>query len=189
MKMDNVRVLGISGSLRKYSFNTGLLKAALQMLPEGMEMEIFDLSPIPLFNGDFETTGVPEAVIQFKKQIASADGLLLAITEYNYSISGVLKNAIDWASRPVKDSPLNGKPFAMIGAGGALGTARAQYHFRQVAVFTNMITFNKPELMVPRAYESFDDKGNLVDEKVKEKLKNLLKEFYAFVVKLKKIES
>jgi chromate reductase len=183
--MDIVRVLGISGSLRKYSFNTGLLKAALQMMPEGMEMEIISLATIPLYNGDSETTGVPEPVVSFKKQIASADALLLAIPEYNYSISGVLKNAIDWASRPIKDSPLNGKPFAMIGAGGALGTARAQYHFRQVAVFTNMITFNRPELMVPRAYESFDDKGNLVDEKVKEKLKNFLQEFFTFVVKSK----
>ena len=157
------------------------------MLPEGMEMEISSLSSIPLYNGDLENTGVPESVTNFKKHIVSVDALLLAITEYNYSISGVLKNAIDWASRPVKDSPLNGKPFAMIGAGGALGTARAQYHFRQVAVYTNMITFNKPELMVPKAYEKFDDKGNLVDENVKEKLKNFLQEFYTFVVKSKEI--
>ena len=185
--MDKVRVLGISGSLRKSSFNTGLLKAASQMLPEGMELEIFGLDSIPLFDGDFEITGVPEPVVNFKKQIASADALLLAVTEYNYSISGVLKNAIDWASRPVKDSPLNGKPFAMIGAGGALGTARAQYHLRQIAVYTNMITFNRPELMVPRAYEKFDDQGNLIDDKVKDKLRNLLQEFYTFVVNLRKV--
>jgi len=186
MVKNNVRVLGISGSLRKSSFNTGLLRAALQMLPEGMEMEIFSLSSIPLYNGDLEKSGVPESVIEFKNKIASADALLIAIPEYNYSIAGVLKNAIDWASRPPKDSPLNGKPFAMIGAGGALGTARAQYHFRQVAVFTNMITFNKPELMVPKANEKFDDKGNLVDDKVKDKLKKLLQELYTFVVNLNK---
>jgi chromate reductase len=187
--MDIIRVLGLSGSLRKSSFNTGLLKAASQLLPEGMELEIFNLSSIPLYNGDLENTGVPESVINFKKHIVSSDALLLAIPEYNYSISGVLKNAIDWASRPVKDSPLNEKPFAMMGAGGALGTARAQYHFRQVAVYTNMLTFNKPELMVPRAYEKFDDKGNLVDEKVKDQLKNLLQELYNFVVKVKKMSS
>jgi chromate reductase, NAD(P)H dehydrogenase (quinone) len=187
MTMDIVRVLGLSGSLRKFSFNTGLLKAALQLMPERMEMEIFSLSSIPLYNGDLESSDMPESVIYFKKRIAIADALLLAIPEYNYSISGVFKNAIDWASRPIKDTPLNGKPFAMMGAGGALGTARAQYHFRQVAVYTNMLTFNKPELMVPKAIEKFDDKGNLVDEKVKNQIKNLLQELYGFVLEIREI--
>ncbi len=184
--MNTIHVLGISGSLRKASFNSGLLRAATQMLPEEMTLEIFDLSPIPLYNGDLENSSMPESVINFKQKIAAADALLIAIPEYNYSIAGVLKNAIDWASRPVKSSPLNGKPFAMMGAGGGLGTARAQYHFRQVAVFTNMITFNKPELMIPRAFEKFDDKGNLVDEKVKDQIKNLLLALNNLVGLLKK---
>jgi len=182
---NNINVLGISGSLRKASFNSGLLRAAAEVLPQGMNLEIYNISDIPLYNEDILIDGIPEPVLKFKEKVAEADALLLAIPEYNYSIAGVLKNAIDWVSRPVKGSPLNGKPFAMMGAGGALGTARAQYHFRQVAVFTNMITFNKPELMVPRASEKFDENGNLTDEHVKEKLKNLLSTLNDFVNRLK----
>jgi chromate reductase len=171
-----IRILGISGSLRKASNNTGLLRAAMEVMPDNMEMDIFDLSAIPLYNGDLEKDP-PEAVLEFKTKIAEADGLLFAVPEYNYSIAGVLKNAIDWASRPVKDSPLNDKPFALMGAGGGLGTARAQYHFRQLAVFTNMHTFNKPELFVSKAWEKFDQNGNLTDESIKEKIKSLLETF------------
>ena len=168
-----INVLGFSGSLRKASYNSGLLRAAKEVLPENMSLEIFDISPIPLFNQDL-ASNPPESVTIFKEKIAKADALLIAIPEYNYSIAGVLKNAMDWASRPAKDSPLNGKPFAMMGAGGRLGTARAQYHFRQIAVYTNMFTFNRPELFVPRAYEKFDKEGNLLDESIKERIKVLL---------------
>ncbi len=169
-----IKVLGISGSIRKNSFNTGLLSAAIEIQPENMEIEIANLSNLPLYNEDNNIGNAPESVKVFKQKVAEADSLLFAVTEYNYSLSGVLKNAIDWASRPLKDSPLNGKPFAMMGAGGGLGTARAQYHLRQIAVFTNMITFNKPELFVPRAIEKFDENGNLTDDTIKEKIKILL---------------
>jgi chromate reductase, NAD(P)H dehydrogenase (quinone) len=168
-----INVLGFSGSLRKASYNSGLLRAAREVLPENMSLEIFDISPIPLFNQDL-ASNPPESVTTFKDKIAKADALLIAIPEYNYSIAGVLKNAMDWASRPAKDSPLNGKPFAMMGAGGRLGTARAQYHFRQFAVYTNMFTFNRPELFVPGAYEKFDEEGNLLDESIKERIRVLL---------------
>ena len=168
-----INVLGFSGSLRKGSYNSGLLRAAGEVLPENMYLEIFDISPIPLFNQDL-ASNPPESVTTFKEKIAKADALLIAIPEYNYSIAGVLKNAMDWASRPAKDSPLNGKPFAMMGAGGRLGTARAQYHFRQFAVYTNMFTFNRPELFVPRASEKFDKEGNLLDESIKERIQVLL---------------
>ncbi len=173
MTEKKIRLLGFAGSLRKASCNTGLLRAAQEVMPANMEMEIYSLANIPLYNGDLEAAP-PAAVADFKKKIAAADALLISVTEYNYSIAGVLKNAIDWASRPVKDSPLNGKPFAMMGAGGAMGTARAQYHLRQLAVYTNMFTFNKPEVFVPNSIEKFDKDGNLKDDSVKERIKLLL---------------
>ncbi len=173
MEEKKINLLGISGSIRNASYNTGLLRAAQEVLPSSMNLEIYSLAKIPLYNGDLESNP-PNSVIEFKSKISESDALLFAITEYNYSVSGVLKNAIDWASRPVKNSPLNGKPFAMMGAGGALGTARAQYHFRQIAVFTNMHTFNKPEVLVTNAYEKFDSNGNLKDEPTKERIKLLL---------------
>jgi chromate reductase len=168
-----INVLGFAGSLRKGSYNRGLLRAAQEVVPENMRLEIFDLALIPLYNNDIEANP-PQAVLDFKARLAAADALLIACPEYNYSISGVLKNAIDWASRPPKESPLNGKPVAIIGAGGGLGTARAQYHLRQVAVFTNMFPLNKPEFMVPRAWEKFDASGNLSDEGLKERLAKVL---------------
>jgi len=173
MESGKIHLLGFAGSIRKASCNTGLLRAALEVMPKNMEMEIYSLANIPLYNGDTEANP-PASVAEFKKKVAEADALLIAVTEYNYSISGVLKNAIDWASRPVKDSPLSGKPFAMMGAGGQLGTARAQYHFRQLAVYTNMITFNKPELFVPNSFDKFDQNGKLKDEKVMALIKPLL---------------
>ncbi len=169
-----IHVLGFSGSLRKASYNSGLLRAALDQLPEGMTLEIFDLAPIPLYNEDLNVDGGPEPVRAFKAKIAQADALLIATPEYNYSLPGVLKNAIDWASRPSKDSPLSDKPIAIMGAGGIMGTVRAQSHLRQVAVYTNMHPFNKPELEVQRAWEKFDQNGNLTDEPTRQAIRALL---------------
>jgi chromate reductase len=183
---DTIRVLGISGSLRRNSYNTGLLRAAAELLPEGMTLETFDLAPIPPFNQDIlDTSGPPEPVKQFKARIAAADALLIATPEYNYSIPGVLKNAIDWASRPVQDSPLNGKPLSIMGAGGVMGTSRAQYHLRQVAVFTNMLPLNKPEVMVQRSQEKFDAKGNLTDEPTRQQIRALLEALSAWTRRLR----
>ncbi len=169
-----IHVLGIAGSLRKASVNKGLLRAAADMLPEGMLLETFDLAPIPLFNADVEAAGVPEAVLHFKARIAAADALLIATPEYNHSVPGVLKNAIDWASRPAKESPLNGKPLAIMGAGGMGGTVSAQLALRQVASFTNMLPVNKPEVAIQRAWEKFDAEGNLTDEPSCEAIRALL---------------
>jgi len=139
-----------------------------------MTLEIFDLAPIPFYNEDLNVDGGPEPVKAFKARIAAADALLIATPEYLYSIPGVLKNAIDWASRPVKDSPLNEKPIAIMGAGGIMGTSRAQMHLRQVAVYTNMHPLNKPEVQIQRAWEKFDQNGNLTDETVRQSVRSLL---------------
>lgn len=171
---DKIHVLGFSGSLRKASFNRGLLRAALEVLPEDVTLEIFDIAAIPLYNSELDVEGGPESVREFKARIAGADALLIATPEYNYSMPGVLKNAIDWASRPIKESPLNDKPLAIMGAGGVMGTSRAQAHLRQVAVFTNMHPLNKPELQIQRGWEKFDTEGNLTDEQTRPLIHNLL---------------
>jgi len=183
---NSIHVLGFSGSLRKASNNAGLLRAAAQMLPEGMTLEVFDLAPIPLFNEDLISAGeIPEPVRQFKARIAAADAVLIATPEYNYSMSGVLKNAIDWASRPSKESPLNDKPLAIMGAGGIMGTSRAQFHLRQVAVYTNMHPLNKPEVAIQRAWEKFDGEGNLTDAQSLEQVRALLVALAAWTRRLR----
>jgi chromate reductase len=182
--MDTVRVLGFSGSLRKGSYNTAALRAATQVVPEGMALEVFDIAPIPLYNGDLEADPC-EAVVRFKERIAASDALLIVTPEYNYSLPGVLKNAIDWASRPADTSPLSGKPMAMMGASmGLLGTARAQYHLRQVAVFTNMHPLNRPEVFIAQAHTKFDEASNLVDEDTRERIRRLLEALGAWTRRL-----
>ena len=169
-----IHVLGFAGSLRRDSFNRAALRAAGELLPDGMALEVFDLRPIPLYDGDLEAAGLPEPVRQFRGRIAAADALLIATPEYNYSMPGVLKNAIDWASRP-PDSPLNGKPLAIMGASqGRLGTARAQYHLRQTCVFTNLLPVNKPEVFIATAQEKFDAQGRLTDEFTRRNIQELL---------------
>ena len=172
--MKKVHILGISGSLRKASYNTGLLHAAVELAPSNCQIEIFSLKDIPLFNQDLEKNP-PEAVIQFKAKIRAADAILIADPEYNYSMSGVLKNAIDWASRPYGDNAWDGKRVAMMGATiGTLGTARAQYHLRQVFVTLNMYPLNKPEVMIPAAQDKFDANGKLTDASVRKRVADLL---------------
>jgi len=169
-----VNILGFAGSLRKASYNRGLLQAALGLLPEGVTLETFDLLPIPLYNGDVEAQGFPAPVQQFRDKIAAADALLIATPEYNYSIPGVLKNAIDWASRP-PSVPLAGKPAAIMGASpGFAGTARAQYHLRQVFVNMDMHPINKPEVFVSSAMNKFDAQGQLTDEPTRQVIARLI---------------
>jgi chromate reductase len=169
-----VTVLGFAGSLRKNSYNKSLLRAAMELVPKDAKLEIFDLEGIPPFNQDFENR-LPEKVKEFKAKIRAADAILIATPEYNYSIPGVLKNAIDWASRPYGDNAFEDKPVAIMGAsGGMLGSARAQYHLRQTFVFLNMHPLNKPEVIVTFASEKIDEKGRVTDEKTREKIKELL---------------
>lgn len=146
-----IKILGFAGSLRKGSYNKSILSAALEMVPVNSILEIFDLEGIPPFNQDLENQP-PERVKEFKTKIRSADAILIATPEYNYSIPGVLKNAIDWASRPFGDNAFEGKPVVLMGASpGMLGTARSQYHLRQTFIFLNMYPLNRPEVMVPFA--------------------------------------
>jgi len=185
MKNDTITVLGFAGSLRKGSYNKALLSAALEMVPEGASLQVFDLDGIPPFNQDQENQP-PEKVKEFKTKIRAADAILIATPEYNYSVPGVLKNAIDWASRPYGDNPFEGKPVALMGASiGMLGTARAQYHLRQTFVFLNMLPLNKPEVMVPFAQDKVDKTGRLTDDKTREKIGELLKSLVVWARKLR----
>ena len=170
-----IRILGIAGSLRRQSYNRAALRAATQLAPADAIMEIFELDGIPGFSEDDERKP-PEKVVELKRRIRESDAILFVTPEYNYSIPGVLKNAIDWASRPYGDSAWSGKPVAIMGASpGMIGTARAQYHLRQVMVFLNMFPLNQPEVMIAKAHERFDAEGNLTDEKTKEFIRLLLK--------------
>jgi chromate reductase len=159
-----ITVLGICGSLRQASFNRAALREAIKLAPDGVVIEEADLSEIPPYNEDIRAKGFPAPVETLRRRIAAADALLFATPEYNYSMPGVLKNAIDWASRP-PDQPFAGKPIAIMGASaGMFGTARAQYHLRQVCVFLDMHPINKPEVMIPAAHTKFDANGQLTDD-------------------------
>ncbi len=159
-----MRILGISGSLRVGSFNTMALKAAQALAPEGVALDIRTLPDIPLYNGDVEAEGIPASVLAFRETVVAADAVLICTPEYNYSVPGVLKNALDWLSRS-GGKPLDGKPLAIMGASrGRLGTARAQYHLRQVLVTFNARVLNAPEVMISAAHEAFDENGGFADE-------------------------
>ena len=182
---NKMKVLGFAGSLRKGSFNKMLLKAAQESAPSDMELEIFDLEGIPPFNQDFERDPHPK-VKEFKAKIKAADGLLIVTPEYNYSIPGVLKNAIDAASRPYGTSPFEEKPVAIMGTSiGMLGSARAQYHLRQSMVFLNAYPMNRPEIMVPFAETKFSPDGRLTDETTREKVKEFMVELVKWIRKFK----
>ena len=170
-----MRVLGIAGSLRKASFNRALLRAAQELAPKEMEITVFDLAPIPPYDQDVEKEGDPGPVAALKDAIRAADALLFVSPEYNYGIPGVLKNAIDWASRPPGKAPLNGKPAAIMGASqGTGGTIRMQLALRQTFVFTETYALLKPEVLVARAQDKFDAEGRLTDAKTREFVGQLL---------------
>lgn len=171
--MDKISILGFAGSLRKDSFNKALLAAASELLPNEASLEVFDLEGIPPFNQDLELEP-PDRVREFKAKIRAADALLIATPEYNYSVPGILKNAIDWGTRPYGDNAFDGKPAAIMGASsGMLGTARAQYHLRQILVTLNVYPMNKPEIMVASAHKKIEN-GRLTDEKTRELIQQLL---------------
>ena len=183
--MPDFSILGIPGSLRKASFNRHALVAAQALLPAGAILEIFDLEGIPPFNQDHEKEP-PARVAEMKAKVRAADAILFATPEYNYSIPGVLKNAIDWASRPYGDSAWQGKPVAVMGASaGLLGSARAQYHLRQCFVFLNMYPVNQPEVMIGGSAQRFNERGELTDETSKELIRKLLAELMAWAKRLR----
>lgn len=184
--MTTLRVLAYAGSLRQASYNRGLLRAAQALAPEGMAMETFDLAGIPLYNGDVEAVGDPPAVAAFKQAIRAADAVLMVTPEYNHGVPGVMKNALDWASRPARDAALDGKPVGIIGASqGMTGSARGQSQLRQAFEFTNSYCMPQPELLVARAHEKFDDAGNLSDEATAKYLRRYLEAFLAWGLRFK----
>lgn len=173
-----IRVVGFAGSLRAGSYNRALLRAARELAPEGMTIEVLEIKGIPVYDADVEAQGDPEPVAAFKRAIGAADGLLIATPEYNLGVPGATKNAIDWASRPPRESVLNGKPVAVMGATpGMGGTARGQSQLRQAFVFTNSYAMPQPEVLVRRASEMFDAEGRLVDEPTRAHLVKFLTAF------------
>ena len=169
-----ISVLGICGSLRKASFNRATLNTAIELKPPGMAIEVAEIGDIPLYNEDVRAQGFPPPVERLRRQIAAADALLFVTPEYNYSMSGVLKNAIDWASRP-PEQPFAGKPVAIMGAAaGMAGTARAQYDLRRSCVFLDMHPVNKPEVFIGQAQTKFDANGRLLDEAARGFIRDLL---------------
>lgn len=182
--MQPLTILGIAGSLRRQSYNRSALKAAQKLVPEGVTLETFELDGIPGFNEDDEKSPPPK-IVELKARIRAADAILFVTPEYNFSVPGVLKNAIDWASRPYGDSAWAGKPAAIMGASiGALGTARAQYHLRQIFVTLNILPINKPEVMIGNAATRFDAQGNLTDEATTKLIRQLLQNLTDWTRKL-----
>jgi chromate reductase len=181
-----VKVLGFAGSLRKDSYNKMLLNAAIELIPDNVELETFDLEGIPLFNQDQEEQP-PKRVKEFKEKIRAADALLIVTPEYNYSVPGVLKNAIDWASRPYGDNVFDEKPVAVMSASeGMLGGARAQYHLRQTLISLNMHPLNRPEVIVSQIDEKIDANGKVVDEKTRKKIGKMLEALVAWTERVRK---
>ncbi|MDQ2909572.1 MAG: NAD(P)H-dependent oxidoreductase [Actinomycetota bacterium] len=170
-----MRLLGIAGSLREGSYNRGLLRAAAELAPEGVELEEHDLRELPFYDGDLEAAGDPMPVTELKEAIGRADALLIATPEYNRGLPGRLKNAIDWASRPALASPLAGKPVAIMGASTSRGgTARAQQQLRDALEFPRALVLEKPQVLVPEAFMRFDADGRLVDEQTRQEITELL---------------
>ena len=181
-----MKILGIAGSIREGSYNRAMLRAAQSLVPEGAAIETFDIKGLPGFSQDDETNP-PAQVVELKQLIRDADAILFVTPEYNYSVPGVLKNAIDWASRPYGDGAWTRKPVAIMGASvGTLGTARAQYHLRQMFVFLNMFAVNQPEVMISQAHKHFDTEGNLIDDAAKKLIRQLLEELVMLTKQLAK---
>ena len=186
MDPEILQVVGVAGSLRQASYNRGLIRAAAGLAPAGMRIVPHELGAIPLFNADIEDMGDPEPVRRFKEAIGAADALLIATPEYNRCVPGVLKNAIDWASRPSRRSVLTNKPIAIMGAStGGGGTARAQAHLRDGLGYTNGLVLPQPEVLVPFAASRFDDDGNLLDESTEHAIQDLLNSLSDWVRQLR----
>jgi chromate reductase len=182
----DVKILGLAGSVRIGSYNKAAVRAARQLIPPNVELNIFELDDsIPAFNQDDEREP-PAKIVELKGAIRDADAILFSTPEYNYSVSGVLKNAIDWASRPYGHNSFEGKPCAIMGVSiGSLGTARAQYHLRQMFVFLDMHCINRPEVMIGNAPDRFDAKLNLTDETSRRLIAELMGNLVAWTLQLR----
>ncbi len=184
--MADLVVLGVCGSLRRGSYNRGALRAAQELAPEGMRIEIAELGGLPLYDDDVRVAGYPPEVAALREAVRRADALLFGCPEYNYSVSGVLKNAIDWGSRP-PDQPFAGKPAAIVGAsGGAVGTARAQQHLRQIGLSVDLRFVTRPEVLIASAAERFDAEGRLVNEQSRQLIAKLLVALRDWTLQLRK---
>ena len=183
--LTKIKLLGVSGSLRKQSYNSGALRSIDALLPEGMAFEIADLTDLPFYNADVEQHGLPVHVKKFRAQVASADALIFAVPEYNFSLAGVLKNALEWLSRP-PDPPAVKKPCAVFGASvSPLGTARGQFHFRHVCVSLDMILVNVPHVDITNAKSKFDAQSRLTDQPALDSLRQLLIELKSLTLQLR----
>jgi chromate reductase len=186
-----ITVAAFAGSLRRRSHNRGWLRVAAEAAPPQMTINIIDLSPLPLYNGELDQPwpNKPQPVLDFIEQLTAADALLMATPEYNYSVTGVLKNALDWASRqpgPDRPSAIQGKPAAIMGAGGRYGTVRAQSHFRYILLHNDMKVLNKPEVMVVRSGDAADSEGNIIDQTVRNQVEELVHALYKWTIQLRK---
>ena len=184
---ESLNVLGVAGSIRKDSYNRALLRAAQELAPEGMAIVTFErVREIPLYDEDLEARSLPDSVVAFREAIRSADALLVVTPEYNHGLPGLLKNAIDWASRPPETSPLRGKPAAIMGAStGTVGTARAQDQLRQVFVFTETYALDEPEILVGNCVERFDARGRLTDQVTRGFIRRQLEALMEFAARLR----
>jgi chromate reductase, NAD(P)H dehydrogenase (quinone) len=183
--MTNIHIVAFSGSLRKSSFNTAAINAAAQLMPENCTIELLDISELPLYNQELDGENTPQQVLTLAQKVASADAILFATPEYNYSVPGVLKNAIDWLSRQ-QPQPFAGKPAAMMSASMSLfGGARAQYHLRQIMIYLDVHFINKPEVMIAGAHDKFNEQGQLADELTRDFIEQLMAALVSWSVKLK----
>jgi chromate reductase len=183
---DGIQVLAICGSLRKASFNRMAMAAAIERAPAGMHVTEGVIEDIPLYNEDLRVAGDPAAIARLKQQVQAADALLFVTPEYNYSVPGVLKNAIDWVSRPPDQSPFDGKPVAILGASaGVMGTVRSQQHLRQTLMSLNMLPVNTPEVLIGQAAKRFDDQGRLTEEVTGKYIAQLMQALLDWTLRLK----
>jgi chromate reductase len=180
-----IKLLGISGSLRAQSYNSGALSVVGSVMPEDMEFEVAKLTDIPFYNADVEQRGFPAVIESFRRKVAAADALIFAVPEYNFSVPGVLKNALEWLSRP-PNSPTNGKACAVFGASvSPLGTARGQFHFRHICVSLNMIPVNAPHVDITNAKTKFDEQGRLIDQASVDLIRQLVGELRNLTIRLR----
>jgi chromate reductase len=184
--VERIQIVGLAGSLRRASYNRGLIRAAAELAPEGIVVDVLDLADLPLYNQDVEDAGEPRSVVAVKAALDRADAVLVATPEYNHGVPGVLKNAVDWASRPRATSPLRDKPIAVTGASPGRGaTARAQAQLREAFVFTGACVMPQPELLVGAAASHFDDDGNLTDPAIRAALVELVEALRVWTLRLR----